>query len=122
MRQSGALQYLADSALGRPDFSRICIDQLHSQLSRSPLPPLARPDDQLDRFIAYLTREMLRYPATVSQSGFPLSGVARQPLVDRLARYAVNPPQGRNALALFVILNQLNSKVHRSALFPRHCL
>ncbi len=121
MRQPGALQHLADRAFGGPDDMRMRSGELHPQLSRPPVPSLPRGDDVRDHFLAQPAREMPRHATAVGQPRHTLSIVARQPLVNRLARDPIDLGQRRDALALVVILNQLDTEVHGSVLLPRHC-
>src|SRR5260370_41775950 len=64
---------------------------------------------------------MLRRAAAVGEPCHACSVMALQPLVDVLARHAIYLGQRGNALAIDVILNQLDAEVHGFALFPRHC-
>src|SRR6476646_2120428 len=95
--------------------------QFDPQLSRSPPPALTRRDDVRNDVVAEPVRRSMWHAAAIGEPGYSLPRMTSQPLVNGLARHAVNLRQRRNAFTFLVILNHLNTQVHRSVFLPRHC-
>src|SRR4029077_6075068 len=90
VRQAAPFQYFADGAFRRPPDLRLCGDEFDAQFSRPPVPALARGNDLRDDLLAELVGCKLRRAAAVGEPCHACSVIALQPLVDGLARHAIN--------------------------------
>src|SRR5712671_1174279 len=90
VRQAGPFQYFADGAFRRPYDLRLRGGEFDAQFSRPPVPALARGNDLSDDVRAELVRAMLRRAAAVGEPRHARRVMALEPLVDGLARHAIN--------------------------------